>query len=107
MRRRVLSLGLSLWASATGAQDVTDLERVTVVGSRLPRVNAETSLPVQIIRREDIERSGVTTIEEVLARVSASSTAFLKRSASATPTRPVSLGRRRCAAWEPGRRWCC
>jgi iron complex outermembrane recepter protein len=72
VRRRVLSLGLSLWAFATGAQDVTDLERVTVVGSRLPRVNAETALPVQIIRREDIERSGATTVEEVLARVSAS-----------------------------------
>ena len=47
------------------------LDRVEVVGSRISRINAETALPVQVIRREEIERSGVQSTEELLARLSA------------------------------------
>lgn len=47
------------------------LERAEVTGSRIPRVDAETALPVQIIRREEIERSGATNAEQVIARISA------------------------------------
>ncbi|MDQ6684912.1 MAG: TonB-dependent receptor [Pseudomonadota bacterium] len=49
----------------------TTLERIVVTGSHLPRVDGETALPVQIIRREAIERSGASSVEELLQRVSA------------------------------------
>ena len=45
------------------------LERVVVTGSRLPQIEGATALPVQIITREDIERSGVTTPTELLERL--------------------------------------
>ncbi len=45
--------------------------RVEIVGTRVPRLDAETALPVQVIRRDAIERSGVQTTEELLARISA------------------------------------
>lgn len=48
-------------------------ERVLVIGSRVPRLDGETAVPVQVIRRDAIDRSGVSTTEELMARVSANS----------------------------------
>jgi len=72
MRFRTAAAGLML--ASTGVQADTEgpsLPRVEVVGSRLPRIDGETALPLQIIRREEIERSGANTVEEVLGLVSA------------------------------------
>lgn len=42
------------------------LERVEVTGSNIKRVDAETPQPLIILNREDIERSGKTTLNELL-----------------------------------------
>jgi iron complex outermembrane receptor protein len=45
---------------------------VTVTGSNIvPRIEGETSLPVQVITREDIERANLQTAAELLSTVSA------------------------------------
>src|SRR5574337_253712 len=67
--RRPQPLALALLATGALAQEPVQVERVEVVGSRLPRIDAETALPVQIIRREQIERSGAQNAEELLQRV--------------------------------------
>jgi iron complex outermembrane receptor protein len=59
------------------------LERVEITGSSIKRIDAETSLPVQVIKREDIEKSGVTTAAELLKTISAN-TAPLSDGASIT-----------------------
>ena len=41
-------------------------DRIEITGSRLKRVDAETSAPVQIITRADIESTGKLTLSEVL-----------------------------------------
>ena len=72
MSLRTAAAGLLL--VSTGAQadiDGPSLARVEVVGSRVPRIDGETALPVQIIRRDEIERSGAATVEDVLGLVSA------------------------------------
>jgi iron complex outermembrane receptor protein len=61
------------WAQSDEAQKIT---RVEITGSSIKRIDAETALPVQVIRREDIERSGVTTAAELLSKVSASAAAL-------------------------------
>ena len=73
MNQRLHALALMLAASGLAeAQDAaTTLERVEIVGSRISRIAAETALPVQVIRRDEIERSGAQTTEELLAKVSA------------------------------------
>ena len=78
MRRRALhsaTAGLCAVVGAATAQPLappeTTLPRVVVTGSQVPRVDAETALPVQIIRREEIERSGAANVEDVLRRISA------------------------------------
>ena len=47
------------------------MPRVEITGSAIRRVQAETALPVQIISRAEIEKTGVTTAAELMGRVSA------------------------------------
>jgi len=73
---RCSALGLCAVLGSAPAQpvpssDAVGLERVIITGSNIPRVDAETALPVQIIRREDIERSGALTVEELMTRIPA------------------------------------
>ena len=47
------------------------LPRVEVTGSSVRRINGESALPVLVIRREDINRSGATSTSELLQRLPA------------------------------------
>ena len=47
------------------------MQRVEITGSAIKRLESETALPVQIITRAEIEKAGVTTAAELMARVSA------------------------------------
>src|SRR4051794_36203525 len=49
------------------------LEKVEITGSSIKRIEAETALPVQVITREQIERTGATTVEQLLNTVTAAS----------------------------------
>ena len=51
------------------AQDAK-LERVEVTGSSIKRIDGETALPVQVIKRDEIDKSGVTTAAELLQKIS-------------------------------------
>jgi iron complex outermembrane receptor protein len=62
-----LSAGL-VAASAVQAQDA---QRIEITGSAIKRIDAETSVPVQVLRREDIARSGVQSTEELVASIAA------------------------------------
>ena len=58
-------------AQAPAPDDAPEPQHVVVTGSQLPLTDMETALPVQVIRREEIERSGITSVEELVARLSA------------------------------------
>jgi iron complex outermembrane receptor protein len=58
----------------TLAQDAA--QRVEVTGSHIKRIDAETSAPVLVITREQIERSGVPTIGEMLRNLPQNSGSF-------------------------------
>jgi iron complex outermembrane receptor protein len=65
-----IALGLGLAASgqlalAQAASDVT-LEKVTVTGSSIPRTETESALPIEVISRADIEKSGKQTLADVV-----------------------------------------
>lgn len=55
-------------APAPAAQPQT-LERVTITGSNIRRTDTETVAPVQIITREELERSGKPTVAEALRSI--------------------------------------
>ncbi len=66
-----LCLLLFTQAQAQSAAPEGDTQRVEITGSSIKRIAAETALPVQTIRREEIEKSGVTTAAELLQKISA------------------------------------
>ena len=47
------------------------LERVEITGSAIKRIDAETSVPVTVLKTEDLKKEGLTTVQQILERVSA------------------------------------
>ncbi|MGL4576013.1 MAG: TonB-dependent receptor plug domain-containing protein, partial [Burkholderiaceae bacterium] len=68
------------------------LERVEVTGSSIKRIDAETALPVQVLNREDIQRTGAATVEQLLQTITAaaSSGAIAANAASGATTGSIS-----------------
>ena len=66
------AVALGAAGSALAQAEEGKLQRVEITGSSIKRLDAETALPVQVIRREDIDKAGVTTAAELLGKVSAS-----------------------------------
>jgi iron complex outermembrane receptor protein len=62
---------LSAGQVAHAQSDQQTLERVTVTGSNIKRVDTETPSPVQVITEADIKKSGYTSISEVLQNLPA------------------------------------
>src|ERR1700733_3677123 len=77
------ALGLtvaSVQAQAQTAKPATQdqsaaLEEVVVTGTAIRGLNAETSLPVQVVKAKDIARTGVTTTEDLFRMITAASAA--------------------------------
>ncbi len=64
-------IALAAAATAASAQEAPQkLERVEITGSSIKRIDGETALPVQTIKREDIAKTGVTTAAELLRNIS-------------------------------------
>ena len=47
-------------------QDAEQLETITVVGSRIKRTDIETSQPVFVLERQDMQRTGLTSVGDIL-----------------------------------------
>lgn len=71
-------MGITVGAIATSAmaQQPQKIDKVEVTGSNIKRVEGETALPVTVITRKDIERSGAVGVEDVIRRISASTAMF-------------------------------
>lgn len=54
----------------------TELDRIQVTGSRISKAEIEGQTPVQTITRADIERSGLTSVGDVLQQMTASGSAL-------------------------------
>lgn len=65
--------GSAVVMSGSAMAQQQSLERVEITGSRIKRADVETAAPVQILTREDIERTGKQSIQEVLRGVVADS----------------------------------
>jgi len=57
--------------AAMAQSDSQPMQRVEITGSSLKRVDAETALPVQVLSKAEIARTGATSTQELLASVSA------------------------------------
>lgn len=61
--------------SAQSGQSQEELDRVTVVGSRISRTEIEGPAPVTVITRDDIEREGFQTVGDMLQTLTQNTTA--------------------------------
>ena len=61
----LMAFGGSLTAMVVPAL-AQEVQRVEITGSSIKRVDSESALPVTVIRREDIERSGFTTAADLI-----------------------------------------
>ena len=64
-------------------QKTTDLQTITVTGSALPRIDVETPSPVTTITAEQIQKSGLTTVSDVVRAVSADNSGSIPASFTA------------------------
>ena len=68
-KRSKLSAAVLLGLASLAALSQT--QRVEITGSSIKRIDTETALPVTVITRDQIEKSGAVSIEDLLRRVSA------------------------------------
>lgn len=80
IRRTVLALACASLATAAWSQEDTTnqpaAQKIEVTGSRIKRIDAEGASPVQVLRRENIQQTGATTITEALATLSSSTSSL-------------------------------
>jgi len=73
---QALGTGVALSLAATGAQaqaPAQKIDKIEVTGSNIKRIEGEGALPVTVITRDDISKSGATTAAELMSQISASS----------------------------------
>ena len=67
----MLAFGGTLVLGASSAFAQQQLDRVEITGSAIKRIDAETAVPVTIIKIEDLKKEGITTIEQIVSRLGA------------------------------------
>ncbi|TMG82713.1 MAG: hypothetical protein E6H78_14095, partial [Betaproteobacteria bacterium] len=92
---RSMSRSAVLFVGVVGAalaqepsEEVRALTKLYVIGSNIPRPDAESALPVQILMRDDILRGGATTTAELLGMVSANVLGFNDQLSIGNAVRP-------------------
>jgi iron complex outermembrane recepter protein len=91
MHRLATCLLLLLPPFAAIAQAAAE-QRIEITGSSIKRIDAESALPVQVLTREQIERTGATSVEQLMQTIASmtSSGANLASSAAGATTGSIS-----------------
>lgn len=92
--------------------DAKTLDRVEVTGSRIKRVDAETTQPVAVVTRADIEKTGLTNVFDILNNITSSDGSGLSTTTTQTNgsdgSQQISLrglGASRTLVLVDGKRW--
>ncbi|GMU43158.1 MAG: TonB-dependent receptor [Xanthomonadales bacterium] len=100
---------VSMPVLAQDADKETRIETVTVTGSRVKRVDAETSQPVFTMSREDIKAQGLTSVGDVIQNITANgstlNSTFNNGGNGETRVSLRNLGSNRTLVLINGRRW--
>jgi iron complex outermembrane receptor protein len=89
------TIGAGVQASAAGSDPGdagnAELAEIVVTGSSIKQINGETALPVQVLKREDIARTGATSVEDLFRQISSASSSGSQSSALAAGFSTISL----------------
>ncbi len=106
--------GMTLGMTTAIAQEASaPLQRVEVTGSRIRQVDLETAQPVQIMSQEQIQRTGLVTVGDILNNLSSAGAPDFSRSGSLTSNAEAggqyvslrNLGSNRLLVLVDGKRW--
>ncbi|MCC2954272.1 TonB-dependent receptor [Massilia sp. IC2-477] len=106
--------GMTLSMGAALAQDAAQpLQRVEVTGSRIRQVDLETAQPVQVMTSEQIQKTGLITVGDVLNQLSSAGSPDFSKGGSLTSNRENggqyinlrNLGSNRLLVLVDGKRW--
>lgn len=110
--RMALATSFAVTGAAAMAQSDSDakkLDTVVVTGSRIPRADRETAQPVIQVTREDIQKSGFTSVGDILQRLAevgpSINTQFNNGGDGSTTIDLRNLGASRTLVLLNGRRW--
>jgi iron complex outermembrane receptor protein len=112
--RAICLSGLAVGVHAAYAQESqTAPLRVEVTGSRIRQVDLETAQPIQVMTQEQIQRSGLVTVGDILNQLSSAGTPDFDRGGSLTSNRENggqyislrNLGSNRLLVLVDGKRW--
>ncbi len=85
--RRILVAAVAAAFPLAAWTQTQQLERVEITGSSIKRIDAESALPVQVITREQIQKTGAANVEQLLQTISSiSSSGGLNSSSTAGAT---------------------
>lgn len=95
--------------STAGQEGASELDRVTVTGSRIRRAEVETSQPIFQLNREEIQAQGLTSVGDVIQNISANgstlNSTFNNGGNGETRVSLRNLGSNRTLVLVNGRRW--
>ena len=107
--------GVALGMQAAYAQETqpAPLQRVEVTGSRIRQVDLETAQPIQVMTQEQIQKTGLVTVGDILNQLSSAGTPDFDRGGSLTSNRENggqyislrNLGSNRLLVLVDGKRW--
>ncbi|WP_342316579.1 TonB-dependent receptor [Lysobacter sp. FW306-1B-D06B] len=90
-------------------KDATTLDKIEVTGSRIKRADVETSQPILTLTRAEIQKQGVTSVADVLQRISSNGAAlnstFNNGGDGSSGISLRNLGASRTLVLVNGRRW--
>jgi iron complex outermembrane receptor protein len=82
---------IAVTEGSSADESETKVEEVVITGTSIKRINAETALPVQVLKQDDIARTGASTVEELFHQVSAASSVGRTVAAQATGNQTGSI----------------
>jgi iron complex outermembrane receptor protein len=108
-----VAIALQAMTNIAQAQTTDTLQRVEVTGSRIRQVDLETAQPIQVMTQEQIQKTGLVTVGDIINNLSAAGTPAFSKGATLTSNREQggqyinmrNLGSNRLLVLVNGKRW--
>jgi iron complex outermembrane receptor protein len=108
-----VAVALAINAMAGLAQAQEAIQRVEVTGSRIRQVDLETAQPLQVMTQEQIQKTGLVTVGDIINNLSAAGTPAFSKGSTLTSNREQggqfinmrNLGAQRLLVLVNGKRW--
>jgi iron complex outermembrane receptor protein len=112
-QRTRIAFAVALAAHAMSALAQEQPQRVEVTGSRIRQVDLETAQPVQVLTQDQIQKTGLVTVGDILNNLSAAGTPAFSKGQTLTSNREQggqyinmrNLGANRLLVLVNGKRW--